>query len=59
VTDEGVGKQNLTVNTPHPALRATFPPRGEGFYSGKVSKIDFCGTKCTNTCILCCKCDIL
>ena len=30
-TDEGAGKQQLMVITPHPALRATFPPRGEGF----------------------------
>ena len=32
VTDEGAGKQLLAGITPHPALRATFPPRGEGFY---------------------------
>ena len=31
VTDEGAGQQQFTLNTPHPALRATFPPRGEGF----------------------------
>ena len=29
--DWGAGKQQLMVITPHPALRATFPPRGEGF----------------------------
>ena len=29
VTDEGAA----TGITPHPALRATFPPRGEGFLS--------------------------
>jgi len=29
VTDEGAA----TGITPHPALRATFPPRGEGFSS--------------------------
>ncbi len=25
VTDEGAGQQHFTLNTPHPALRATFP----------------------------------
>ncbi len=34
VTDEGAGKLLLVGITPHPALRATFPPRGEGFYFG-------------------------
>ena len=41
VTDEGAGQQHFTLNTPHPALRATFPPRGEGFSSGEAAKVDF------------------
>ena len=35
VTDEGA----VRLNTPHPALRATFPPRGEGFLSGTADFI--------------------
>jgi hypothetical protein len=38
VTDEGAGKQQSALNTPHPALRATFPPRGEGFCIGSIFK---------------------
>ena len=38
VTDEGAGQQHFALNTPHPALRATFPPRGEGFCSGLSCK---------------------
>ena len=38
VTDEGAGQQHFALNTPHPALRATFPPRGEGFRSGSSYK---------------------
>ena len=33
VTDEGAA----ACLHPHPALRATFPRLGEGFYSGKLS----------------------
>ena len=32
------GKLLLAGITPHPALRATFPPRGEGFCSGSNNK---------------------
>ena len=34
VTDEGAGKQQSALN----ALRATFPPRGEGFCIGSIFK---------------------
>ena len=36
VTDEGVPIAAVCLH-PHPALRATFPRLGEGFYSGKLS----------------------
>ena len=38
VTDEGAGQRHFALNTPHPALRATFPPRGEGFRFGSSCK---------------------
>ena len=38
VTDEGAGQLHFTLNTPHPALRAIFPPRGEGFCLGSNCK---------------------
>ena len=41
VTDEGAGQQHFALNTPHPALRATFPPRGEGGALGQAAKVDF------------------
>ena len=52
VTDEGAGQQQFTLNTPHPALRATFPPRGEGFSSGSSCKNGFQWIQNTLRCAL-------
>ena len=43
VTDEGAGQQHFALNTPHPALRATFPPRGgeKAFAPDQAAKVDF------------------
>jgi len=41
-TDEGAGKQQLTGEiTPHLALRATFPPRGEGLRGNMQHRCTF------------------
>ena len=42
VTDEGAGQQHFALNTPHPALRATFPPQGvKALAPDQAPKIDF------------------
>ena len=41
VTDEGAGQQHFALNTPHPALRATFPQGVKAFALGQASKVDF------------------
>ena len=47
VTDEGAGQQHFALNTPHPALRATFPQGVKALALGQASKIDFSvGAQC-------------
>ena len=41
VTDEGAGSRHFALNTPHPALRATFPQGVKALAPDQAPKIDF------------------